>query len=56
MLTISMTESFILFHNEYFKQNNMNPPKLWGKCAFPRNFPTRKVGEITIFYAVKTIE
>ena len=24
-----------------------------GKCAFPRNFHTRKLGEITVFYAVK---
>ena len=26
--------------------------KLWGNCAFPQNFHTRKLGEITVFYAV----
>ena len=25
-------------------------PKLCGNCAFPQNFHTRKLGEITIFY------
>ena len=31
------------------------PPKrskLCGNCAFPRNFRTRKLDEITVFYAV----
>ena len=27
-------------------------PKLCGNCAFPLNFHTRKLGEITAFYAV----
>ena len=27
-------------------------PKLCGNCAFPQNFHTRKLGEITAFYAV----
>ena len=27
-------------------------PKLCGNCAFPQNFHTRKLGEITVFYAV----
>ena len=27
-------------------------PKLCGNCAFPQNFYTRKLGEITAFYAV----
>ena len=31
-----------------------NRPKLCGNCAFPQNFPTRKLGEITVFYAVVT--
>ena len=26
--------------------------KLWENCAFPQNFHTRKLGEITAFYAV----
>ena len=29
-----------------------NHSKLCGSCAFPRNFHTRKLGEITAFYAV----
>ena len=28
-------------------------PKLCGNCAFLQNFRTRKLGEITVFYAVK---
>ena len=31
------------------------PPKLYGNCAFPQNFHTRKLGEITVFYAVGSI-
>ena len=27
-------------------------PKLCGNCTFPQNFHTRKLGEITVFYAV----
>ena len=27
-------------------------PKLCGNCAFPQNFHTKKLGEITVFYAV----
>ena len=27
-------------------------PKLCGNCAFPQNFYTRKLGEITVFFAV----
>ena len=27
-------------------------PKLCGNCAFPQNFHTRKLGEITVFFAV----
>ena len=30
--------------------------KLCGNCAFPQNFNTRKLGEITVFYAVYRIE
>ena len=29
-----------------------NRPKLWGNCALPQNFYTRKFGEMTVFYAV----
>ena len=27
-------------------------PKLCGKCSFPKNFHTRKLGEITVFFVV----
>ena len=27
-------------------------PKLCGNCAFPQNFNTKKLGEITVFFAV----
>ena len=27
-------------------------PRLCGNCSFPQNFHTRKLGEITVFYAV----
>ena len=27
-------------------------PKLYGNCAFPQNFHTMKLDEITVFYAV----
>ena len=29
-----------------------NRPKLCGNCAFPQNVHTRKLGEITVFFAV----
>ena len=31
-------------------------PKLWRTCTFPWNFYTRKLGEISLFYAVLFIE
>ena len=30
----------------------MNRPKLCRNCAFPENFHTSKLGEISVFYAV----
>ena len=33
-----------------------NRPKLWGNCAFPQNFHTRKLGEITVFFAVNVTD
>ena len=30
----------------------VNRPKLCGNCAFPQNFHTRKLGEITVFFSV----
>ena len=31
----------------------MNHRKLCGNCAFPQNFHTRELGEITVFFVVK---
>ena len=31
----------------------MKRPKLCGNCAFPQNFYTIKLGEITVFYPMK---
>ena len=31
----------------------MIPPKLYGNCALPQNLHTRKLGEISVFYAVR---
>ena len=33
------------------KKFRANRPNLCGNCAFPQNFRTRKLGEITVFYA-----
>ena len=33
-----------------------NRPKLCGNCAFPQNFHTRKLGEITVFFAVNVTD
>ena len=42
----------ILWKSTVFTQFQTNRPKLYGNCAFPQNFHTRKLGEITAFYAV----
>ena len=31
-------------------------PKLCGNCAFPQNFHTAELGEITVFYAVRLLK
>ena len=36
-----------------FHRIRMICSKLCGNCAFPRNLQTRKLGEITVFYAIK---
>ena len=36
------------------KTNRAICPKLCGNCPFPQNFHTRKLGEITVFYALCT--
>ena len=46
-----------LFREEFTTENtvispNFLRPKLYGNCAFPQNFHTRKLGKITVFYAV----
>ena len=30
--------------------------KLSGNCVFPHNFHTRKLGKITVFFAVETLD
>ena len=30
-------------------------PKLRGNCAFPKNFHTRQLGEITVFYSMYSL-
>ena len=30
--------------------------KLWGNCSFPQNFHIRKLGQITVFFAVAIFE
>ena len=37
-------------------QFRANRPKLCANCAFPQNFNTGKLGEITAFFAVKLIK
>ena len=36
----------------FLYDGNIGRPKLCGNCAFPQNFHTRKLGEITVFIAV----
>ena len=45
----------LVYEIPYFtrKTSNKTRPKLFGKCAFPQNFYTRKLVEITMFFAVK---
>ena len=42
----------ILWKGTIFTQSRANHPKLCIKCAFPESFHTRKLGEITVFYAL----
>ena len=42
-----------MFNYHWEKNRNFaNHPKLCGNCAFPQNFHTRKLGEITVFFSV----
>ena len=46
--------NFVKRHN--FRIVSGNCPKLCEHCAFPQNFHTRKLGEITAFYIVFIIQ
>ena len=35
-----------------FCENVQFRPKLWGGCAFPKNFRTRNLGDISVIYAM----
>ena len=49
---IQISENFIVNFGRIteFRENHR---KLYGNCAFPQIFHTRKLGEITVFYAVQ---
>ena len=34
----------------------LNRPKLCGNCAFPQNFSSKELGEISVFYAVSRVK
>ena len=38
-----------------FRQVSRNSPKLYGKCAFPQNFHTSKLGDTSVFYIVTPV-
>ena len=38
--------------NPYILLRMANRPKLYRNCAFPQNFHTRKLSEITVFHTV----
>ena len=48
---ISWSGNFVERHN--FRRVSGVSPELYGNCAFPQNVHTRKLGGISIFYAVK---
>ena len=37
---------------KFCRKAQANRPKLWGSGVIPKNFHTRKLGEITVFFAV----
>ena len=43
----------ILWKGTVYAKFRANHPKLSRNCAFPQNFHTRKLGEITVFFAVR---
>ena len=49
---IQISENFIVNFGRIteFRENHR---KLYGNCTFPQIFHTRKLGEITVFYAVQ---
>ena len=59
-LGISRTEYEMKHCEKYVIPSNLllwkccgNRPKQSGNCAFPQNFHTSKLGEITVFYEMK---
>ena len=42
----------ILWNGTVSVEFRKNYTELWGYFDFPQNFHTRKLGEITVFYAV----
>ena len=45
----------ILWNGTVSVEFRKNYTELWGYFDFPQNFHTRKLGEITVFYAVANI-
>ena len=39
-----------------FEEFRVDRLKICGNCAFPQNFHTRKLGEISVFYAVQKLD
>ena len=48
----SENTSVQLLLNTVSPEFRTNRPKLYGDCEFPQNLHTRKLGEISVFYAV----
>ena len=60
---MNSTDSFMCFYVmllwlirvDIYEGHYHHCPKLCGNCTFPQNFRTRKLGEITVFYAVQML-
>ena len=57
MLVVFLWFYNISYNLDFLKKayipNTTNRPKLCINCAFPQNFLTKKLGEITVFYVVQ---
>ena len=53
--TSEIVNDFQLFGSTHVQQPpcSLRRPKLCGSCAFPQNFHSRKLGEITVFCEVQ---